>query len=82
MKDKPKLEEFYDTSDPRGCSTSEYNMYQTALRNWERETEGNLENKTRQVLKSKINESLSRSELSKKDLIHIIEFIREKNLSK
>jgi len=28
---KPKLEDFYDTSDPRGCSSSEYDDYQKAL---------------------------------------------------
>lgn len=31
---KPKLEDFYDTSDPRGCSSSEYEDYQKALEQW------------------------------------------------
>lgn len=29
--EKPKMEDFYDTSDPRGCSSSEYEDYQKAL---------------------------------------------------
>lgn len=32
---KPQLEDFYDEMDPRGCSTSEYESYKEALRNWE-----------------------------------------------
>lgn len=28
---KPKLKDFYDELDPRGCSTSEYNEYLKAL---------------------------------------------------
>jgi len=31
---KPKLEDFYDTSDPRGCSSSEYDDYQKALNSY------------------------------------------------
>jgi hypothetical protein len=34
-KAKPQLEDFYDTSDPRGCSSSEYNDYQNAVYKWE-----------------------------------------------
>lgn len=34
---KPKLEDFYDQSDPRSCSTSEYNEYIKALTQWEKE---------------------------------------------
>jgi|688.fasta_scaffold14099_9 hypothetical protein len=34
-KSKPQLEDFYDTSDPRGCSSSEYNDYQNAVYKWE-----------------------------------------------
>lgn len=30
----PKLEDFYDELDPRGCSTSEYNNYIIALNKW------------------------------------------------
>lgn len=33
---KPKLEDFYDESDPRGCSTSEYSEYIRALSAWEK----------------------------------------------
>ena len=32
---KPNLENFYDTSDPRGCSSSEYEDYLDAVRKWE-----------------------------------------------
>ena len=32
---KPELEDFYDESDPRGCSNSEYNEYLKALRKYE-----------------------------------------------
>ena len=28
---EPKLEDFYDKQDPRGCSSSEYNEYLKAL---------------------------------------------------
>lgn len=28
---KPKLEDFYDPTDPRGCSSSEYNEYSEAV---------------------------------------------------
>jgi len=28
---KPKLEDYYDIQDPRGCSTTEYNEYLKAL---------------------------------------------------
>ena len=28
---EPKLEDFYDEQDPRGCSSSEYNEYLKAL---------------------------------------------------
>ena len=34
---KPKLEDFYDTQDPRGCSSSEYNEYTDAVKKWERD---------------------------------------------
>lgn len=33
---EPNLEDFYDGSDPRGCSTSEYNEYEKALGKWKR----------------------------------------------
>lgn len=32
---KPKLEDFYDVDDPRGCSSSEYNQYLLALEEFE-----------------------------------------------
>ena len=32
---KPKLEDFYDISDPRGCSSSEYEDYVKAVKKWE-----------------------------------------------
>lgn len=32
---KPRLEDFYDESDPRGCSSSEYNDYEKALKAYE-----------------------------------------------
>ena len=35
MKDKPKIEDFYDVNDPRGCSSSELNKYEIALKEWE-----------------------------------------------
>lgn len=28
---EPQLDDFYDSADPRGCSTTEYNMYLKAL---------------------------------------------------
>lgn len=31
---RPKLEDFYDISDPRGCSTTEYNIYEKELNRW------------------------------------------------
>lgn len=31
---QPKLNQFYDENDPRGCSSSEYNDYETALKEW------------------------------------------------
>jgi hypothetical protein len=37
---KPKLEDFYDLSDPRGCSTSEYNLWMNALDEWEKIKKG------------------------------------------
>jgi len=33
---KPKLEDFYDEYDPRGCSTSEYRNYTKALDDYEK----------------------------------------------
>ena len=36
-KSKPQLEDFYDTSDPRGCSSSEYEDYANAVKKWELE---------------------------------------------
>lgn len=30
-KELPVLQDFYDVHDPRGCSTSEYNLYERAL---------------------------------------------------
>lgn len=36
---KPKLSDFYDELDPRGCSTSEYNKYLNALNDWEDKNE-------------------------------------------
>jgi hypothetical protein len=33
---KPRLEDFYDDNDPRGCSTSELNAYEKALERWEK----------------------------------------------
>lgn len=41
--DKPKLEDFYDSSDPRGCSTSEYNEYLKALEKYKTEKQEILE---------------------------------------
>lgn len=35
---RPELEDFYDELDPRGCSSSEYNEYEKALKKWEDET--------------------------------------------
>lgn len=32
---KPKLSDFYDELDPRGCSTSEYDKYLKALKEWD-----------------------------------------------
>ena len=34
---KPQLEDFYDPTDPRGCSSSEFNDYMRALEMWEKE---------------------------------------------
>ena len=34
-KEKPKLEDFYDSADPRGCSTSEYDNYLNTLKDYE-----------------------------------------------
>lgn len=31
---KPELTDFYDESDPRGCSSSEYSLYIKALDDW------------------------------------------------
>lgn len=31
---KPELKDFYDEMDPRGCSSSEYNDYQNALKEY------------------------------------------------
>lgn len=36
MKTKPRIEDFYDTLDPRGISTSEYNEFMKALSEWEK----------------------------------------------
>ena len=33
---KPKLEDFYDSSDPRGCSTREHDEWVIALNKWEK----------------------------------------------
>lgn len=33
---KPVLNDFYDESDPRGCSASEYNDYLSAVADWEK----------------------------------------------
>lgn len=32
---KPKMEDYYDSSDPRGCSLSEYQAWQNDLKKWE-----------------------------------------------
>jgi len=32
---KPKLEDYYDVHDPRGCSTSEIKMYHKAVEEYE-----------------------------------------------
>lgn len=32
---RPKLTDFYDVSDPRGCSTSEYNSFVEAVKKYE-----------------------------------------------
>ena len=32
---EPKLEDFYDEQDPIGCSSSEYNEYLKALKDYE-----------------------------------------------
>jgi hypothetical protein len=34
---EPQLEDFYDISDPRGCSTSEYNDYLKALEEYNKQ---------------------------------------------
>jgi hypothetical protein len=34
--EKPKLDDFYDSFDPKGPSTHEYNEYVRALNNWEK----------------------------------------------
>ena len=34
---KPELEDFYDNFDPRGCSTTEYNKYLKALKEYEQD---------------------------------------------
>jgi len=31
---EPKLEDFYDENDPRGCSTREFEKYEEALRKY------------------------------------------------
>lgn len=33
---KPQLTDFYDSSDPRGCSTSEYEDYLKVVKKWEK----------------------------------------------
>lgn len=37
---EPKLEDFYDELDPRGCSTSEYNTYIKAFKDYENNQKG------------------------------------------
>ena len=37
MAKEPKLTDFYDDSDPRGCSSSEYEEYLAAHKKWEDE---------------------------------------------
>ena len=32
---KPEMKDYYDSSDPRGCSMSEYNEWQKDLKRWE-----------------------------------------------
>lgn len=43
MSDKPKLEDFYDESDPRGCSSTEYRNFEVALAEWEKAKENEEE---------------------------------------
>lgn len=41
MSDKlPKLSDYYDETDPRGCSSSEYAEYERALKKYNEKTSG------------------------------------------
>lgn len=40
---KPKLEDFYDVNDPRGCSSSEYDNYIKALQLYNNGSVSNIE---------------------------------------
>lgn len=44
MNRKPKLSDYYDTSDPRGASRSEYEDYERDLKKWERSNNGSSNN--------------------------------------
>lgn len=35
MSKEPKLSDFYDENDPRGCSSSEYDEFLVAKKKWE-----------------------------------------------
>ena len=37
---EPKIEDFYDVNDPRGCSSSEFYYYEKALNEWKRRRGG------------------------------------------
>lgn len=42
MSKEPKLSDFYDESDPRGCSSSEYDDFITAHKKWAKSNEFEL----------------------------------------
>lgn len=37
MRKRPEINDYYDDSDPRGCSSSEYREYEAALIKWEKD---------------------------------------------
>ena len=37
MTKRPELSDYYDSSDPRGCSSSEYREYESAVIKWEKD---------------------------------------------
>ena len=77
---EPQLEDYYDISDPRGCSTSEFNEYEEDYRNYlkiNNMTEEKCIQGTEVITQGRLQSLLHNMETNSTSLIEVIRRLQE-----